>query len=121
MDYHHKSCCSPTKYGWGKEITKNFFTSWPGLSFALVQKYLSKKQSTIIGHLQQPRKGLRSTQEKVLQSEPYTGQDQFTSSMQSEDTNILFLKTVDLIGIVYTDKAGRLPVTSSKGNTYILV
>ena len=61
VDYHHASCWIPTKSGWLKAITKQLFTSWPGLSSDLVQKYLPKKQSTILGHLQQPRKGLRST------------------------------------------------------------
>ena len=41
--------------------------------------------------------------------------------MQSEDTNIVFLKTVDLTGKIYTDQTGRFPVTSRKGNKYILV
>ena len=41
--------------------------------------------------------------------------------MQSEYTNIVFLKTVDLTGNIYTYKTGRLPVTSSKVNKYILV
>ena len=86
-----------------------------------MQKYLSKKQSTILGHLQQPRKGLRSTQEKVLQSEPDPEQYQFTPSTQSEDTNLVFLKKVDLTRKIYTDQTGRFPVTSSKGNKYILV
>ena len=86
----------------GTSNHKNIFTSWTGLSYDLVQKYLTKYQSTIFGHLQKPRKGLRPTQEKVLQSEPEPepepGQDQFPPSTQSEDTNIVFLKTVDLIG-----------------------
>ena len=58
-----------TKAEWGKAITKNFFT-WPGLSLDLVHKQLMEKQSTILGHFQQPQKGLRSTQEKVMHSEP---------------------------------------------------
>ena len=62
VDYHHTSCWSLTHSGWGRAITKNFFTYWPGLSVDLVHKHLKKKQSTILGHLQQPRKGLRSTQ-----------------------------------------------------------
>ena len=62
MDYHHASCWSPTQYGWVKEITKNFFTSWTGLSSDLVLKYLNKTQATILGHIQHPRKYLRSTQ-----------------------------------------------------------
>ena len=41
--YHHASCWIPTQSEWGKSITKKIFTSWLGLSFDLVQKYLSKK------------------------------------------------------------------------------
>ena len=86
-----------------------------------MHKYISKKKSTILGNLQQPIKGLRSTQEKVLQSEPDPEQDQFLPSTQSEDINLVFLKTVDLTGNIYTDQTGRFPVTSSKGNKYVLV
>ena len=87
----------------------------------LVHKHLTKKQSTILGHLQQPRKGLRYTQENVMHAEPDPEHDQFPQATQSENTNLVFFKTVDLSGKVYTDKTGRLPVTSSKGNKYILV
>ena len=121
VDYHHASFWSHTKSGWGKAITKNFFNFWPGLSFDLVHQYLSKKQSTILEHLQKPRKGLRSTQEKVLQLEPDPEQDQFPPSTHPADINLVFLNTVDLTGTFYTDQTGRLPVTSSKGNKYILV
>ena len=53
----------------GEGNYKNFFTYWPGLSSDLVIKYLDKKQATILGHLQQPRKGLLSTYKKELQTE----------------------------------------------------
>ena len=79
------------------------------------------KKSTILGHLQKPRKGLISTQEKVVHPEPYPEQDQFSQSMQSENINLIFFNTVDLSGGVYTDRTGRFPVTSSKVNKYILV
>ena len=121
VDYHHASCWSPNQSRWGKEISKNFFTSCPGLSLDLVHKNLSEKQWTIIWHLQQPRKGLRSTQEKVIHSEPDPELDQFSTSTQSEDSNLVFFKTVDLSGKIYTDQTGRFLVTSSKGNKYILV
>ena len=79
------------------------------------------KKSTILGHLEQPQKGLISTQEKVVHSDLDTEQDQFPPSTQSEDTNIVFFKTVDLSGKIHTDQTGRFPVTSIKGNNYILV
>ena len=51
----------------GKIKYKNFFTYCPGLSYDLVQMVLTKINSTILGHLQQPWKGLRSTQKKKIQ------------------------------------------------------
>ena len=72
VDYHHVSCWIPTQSGWVKAITKNFFDSWPGLSSDLVLKYLNKKQATILGHLKQPQKGLRSTEKKEHQAKTQT-------------------------------------------------
>ena len=82
VEYHNASCWSPTHSGWGKEISKKFFTSWPGLSMELVQKHLKKKKSTILGHLHQPRKGLRSTQDKIMHPDPYPEQDEFPPDIQ---------------------------------------
>ena len=121
VDYHHGSCWSPTHSGWGKAIAQKFFTSWPGLSVDLVQKHLKKKQSTILGNLQQPRKGLISAQDNIRHPDPDSEQDQFPQATRSENTNLLFCKTVDLSGKIYTDQTGRFPVTSSQGNKYILV
>ena len=90
VDYHHASCWSPIRSGWGKAITKNFFTSLPGLSVDLVHQHLKKKQSTVLGHLQQPWKGLRSTQEKVMHSDPDPEHEQFHQATQTEDTYLVF-------------------------------
>ena len=87
----------------------------------LVHKHLKKKQSTILGHLQQPRKGLRPTQKKVMHPDPDPEHDQFPQATQSENTNLFFFKTFDISEKMYTDQTGRFPVTSSKGNKYILV
>ena len=121
VDYHYASWWIPTKSGWGKAITKNFFTSWTGLSVDLVHKHLTKKQSTILGHLQQRRKGLRSTHDNIMHPDPDPYQDQFPQATQSENTNLVFSKTVDLSGKVYTYQTGRFSVTSIRGNKYILV
>ena len=125
VNYHRTSCWIPTQSGWVKAISKHFFTSWPGLSPELVQKHLTKKKSTILGHLQKTRKCLRSTQKKELQPEPEPDPepelDQFPPYAQTEGTNIVFLKTVDMTGKIYTVQKGRFPITSSRGNKYILV
>ena len=105
----------------GKQPQKNSSLFGQAYHMTWCTNIYPKKQSTILGYLQKPRKGLGSTQEKVLQPEPDPEQDQFPPSTQSEDTNLFFLETVDLTGTFYTDQTGRFPVTSSKGNKYILV
>ena len=49
VDFHHANCWSPNQYRWGEAITKNFFTSWPGLSLDLVHKHLSGKNQPYLG------------------------------------------------------------------------
>ena len=64
-------------------------------------------------------------QKKELQSEPdpepEKEPDYFFLSEQSECINLVILKTVDCTGEFYTDQTGRFPITSRKGNKYILV
>ena len=121
VDYHHASCWGPTQIGWGKAITKKLLHFLARPIIGPGAQTLNGEKSTILGHLQQPRKGHRSTQEKVMYPEPDPEQYQFPPSNQSEDTNILSFKTVDLLVVFYTDQTGRFPVTSSKYNKYILV
>ena len=49
VDYHHTYFWSPTHSGLGKAITKNFFTSWTGLSMDLVNKHLTKNNQPYLG------------------------------------------------------------------------
>ena len=49
VDDHHASFWSPTQSVWVKATKINFFTSWSGLSYDLVQKYLTKKHQPYLG------------------------------------------------------------------------
>ena len=125
VDYHHTSCWIFTQSGWVKSIKKNLLTSWTLLSSDFLHKYLTNKQSTLLGHLQQPQKVLQSMQTKELQSEPEPDlepePEQFPPFDKSEGTNLFFLNTVDLTGKIYTYQTGSFPITARKGNKYILV
>ena len=83
------------------------------------QKTAIKNNPPYLG-IQQPQKGLRSTQENIMHQYLDPEHDQFPQSTQSENTNLVFFKTVDLARKFYTYQTGRFPVTSSKGNKYIL-
>ena len=110
MDYQHASCWRSTQSGWGKAITKKFFTSWPGLLYDLVHKYLYKNNQPYLGTFRNPEKA--SDQHRKRYSSP--------NQIQNK-TNLVFLKKVDLTGKNYTDQTGRSPVTPNKGNKYILI
>ena len=56
VDYHHATFLDTHSIWVGKGDYKKICTSWPGLSYDLVLKYLTKKQLTILGHLQKPQK-----------------------------------------------------------------
>ena len=56
-----------------------------------------------------------------MHPDPDPEQDEFVPSTQSEERNLVFFKTVYFTGKMYTDQTGRFPVTSRKGNKYILV
>ena len=56
-----------------------------------------------------------------MHPEPHPEHDQFPEATQSENTNLVFFKTVDISRKIYTYQTGRFPVTSIEGNKYILV
>ena len=60
MQYLHRSAFSPFVSTWTTTITAGFFTTWPGLTSALVRKHLPQSLATAKGHPRQDRKNVRS-------------------------------------------------------------
>ena len=67
-DYLHRAAGYPVKKTWLQAINDGFFTSWPGLTFALVSKFLSEtSEETAAGHLHRRRQGIQSTRILVVE------------------------------------------------------
>ena len=90
----------------------------------------SKSEFTSYGRHRQSYKGARSTKTRqstnlfsVPQIEPYPDEvaSIFPESSNSEKKDEVYLKIYDMQNKIYTDQTGRFPVTSSKGNKYIMV
>ena len=60
----HATAGYPLKSTWLRAIKKGYFDSWPGLTYANVNKYCPLAIETMRGHLTQVRQGLRSTKIK---------------------------------------------------------
>ena len=110
----------------GKDnLQKKVFASWPGLSENLVLIYLNKNKqpsSDIFNNLKKDSYPRRKSNPRHNQNHNHNhNQINFPSSAHSVRANIVFIKTMDLTGKTYTNQTGLFPITSRKGNKYILV
>eukprot|EP00957_Ditylum_brightwellii_P030359 2299571-Ditylum_brightwellii.AAC.1 len=94
------------------------FKMWPGLTTAAVDKHLKLTEVIVKGHMQQTRKNLISTK-KASQT---VAEEEVPQEKNNEETQLVFatIHEYDELGRIYTDQNGRFPVTSSKGNKYVM-
>ena len=119
----HAAAFSPTPSTWIDAISKGFFQTWPGLTAEAVRKHLPKSEATHKSHLDQARKNVRSTKNKATKQPTNTHDPSEPNPIQepnNEKTHALYA-TIETTGKIYTDQTGRFPVTSSRGNQYVMV
>jgi hypothetical protein len=114
IKYLHQCCFCPSSTTWTTAIAKGFFSTWPGLTEHLVRHHLPKSTATSSGHLRQQYQNIRSTR----QAPPRTTT---APAILAERTNDVFSTVYQPTGRIYTDQTGRFPVTSSRGNRYIMI
>ena len=61
--YMHAESGYPVKYTWFREIKKENFETWPGLTYSNAAKYCPRAVETVNGHMVQSLQGVRSTKE----------------------------------------------------------
>jgi hypothetical protein len=102
---------SPTDDTLTKAIDKGFIII-PGLTSKRVRKHPTHSKATARGHLDQHRQGYRSTKplsQPVSDKPPSpSGGSTYVQSRDMRETN-------------HSDLTGRLPVTSQRGNNYLLI
>ena len=117
--YHHACAGFPTKSSFITAINNGVFNTWPGLNAKLITKCLPPSIPTIKGHLKQEQQNLHSTQEStMIKIEPGLPQNIIESNIPNSCYLIITTKE---FGTTYSDLTGRYPITSSRGNQYILI
>ena len=118
INFLHKAAFSPVPSTWIKAIDSGFFSTWPGLTSKLVRQHLDSSVATAKGHMRTSRKNLRST--KTVSIPTLSAPHDMTAAPAARD-NDYYVKVTDLTGKVSTDQTGCFPITSSRGNKYIMV
>lgn len=138
----HGAAGFPVLATWLHAIRQGLYTTWPGLTPAIVKRHLPKSVITDMGHMNQQRKNQRSTKIKLqkpqripalprayanlLLSKPVIGLDDDSSPVKhAEDptgrTNFVFASCQPVSGQVYSDLKGKFMLPSSRGNKYVLI
>ena len=125
MQYLHRAAFSPVVSSWTTTITAGVFTTWTGLTSALVQKYLPKSIATAKGHLRQDQQNVQSTKitspGTTISNPPVMTTSTLPLQEYKVQTQMVYLQTIEFTGTFSTDQTGRFPVTSSRGTKYLMV
>ena len=82
----------------------------------MVNKHLPPPVVTVKGHMHETRKNLNST----MTQEPKR-QEEFPINPMEQHTNTVFTNIIYHKRNISTNLTGELPVTSNRGNKYLLV
>jgi hypothetical protein len=69
VNYLHKAMFSCTKSALIHAVKKGHLNTWPGLTEEAINKHLKITLATEMGHMNQKQQIIRSTKEKILETE----------------------------------------------------
>jgi hypothetical protein len=114
VNYLHKALFSPTKSVLLQALKDGYLTTWPGLTEDDVHSHLKLMPTTAMGYMNQKRQSIRSTAKAPFADAAPSKTDLGTKP------HFVYAVLVDQ-GQLYTDLTEKLPVRSSKGNSYAMV
>ena len=124
IQFLHQCAFSPPPSTWIKAINNGHFRSWPELTAAAVQKYLSDATATTKGHMKKVPNGVQSTQTKQPSMKSGAHTEDTTPNKENNNCNHVFccMALADQIdGKIYTNTTGRIPMCSFEGKQYVFV
>ena len=123
MQFHHASFNNCSKRTLLKAAELGILPLWPLLTRKNISKHITETRATHMGHLQRVRSNLRSTRKEIplyLQDMETEGMD-IVQEQKSGEVYILMLDVARMNGTVFTDLTGAFPVTSARGNKYLII
>ncbi|KAL7482665.1 hypothetical protein ACHAW6_012248, partial [Cyclotella cf. meneghiniana] len=120
INFYYATMGYPALATWCKAIDKGYFRGWNGLTSKRVCRFIEPSEFHAMGHLDQWRQGIRSTKAATatISLDPMETPPQLALN---EKTNMVFMTMVDIQGQLFINQTGRFPITSNRGNNYIVI
>jgi hypothetical protein len=118
VNYLHKALFTPRKSALLQAVKNGHLMTWPGLTEKAINKHLNLTPATTMGHMNQRRQNSRSTSKTPIKTNI---EDITTTNTNSATKTHLVYAVLDDQGQLYTDLTVKVPVRSSKGNSYVTV
>ena len=130
MHYYYACLNYPVPSTLLHAIDRGYFRGWQGLTSQRVRRHISGTPESAMGHLDQVRQGTRSTQPRTPTSATIPTMpglhidDHMADAPQTPlnvRTNHVFMQVHAIDGVISSDQTGRFPITSNRGNAYVVV
>ncbi|KAL7479566.1 LOW QUALITY PROTEIN: hypothetical protein ACHAW6_005291 [Cyclotella cf. meneghiniana] len=101
-------------------INQGYFQGWTRLTSTRVWHFVKPLEYNLMGHLDQRRQGIRSTKSHSVTTIP-DPMEELQQLTLNDKTNMVFMTMVNIQGHLFTDQTGRCPLTSNRGNNYVVI
>jgi hypothetical protein len=117
IQFYHATMGSPVTSTWCKAIDAGYFRGWPGLTSTRVRRFIKVVDETEMGHMDQRKVGIRSTRATPT----HNSMTPVPQSHLNDRTHHVYMSITDIEGKLYSDQTGRFPLTSNRGNCYVII
>ncbi|KAL7478261.1 hypothetical protein ACHAW6_004033, partial [Cyclotella cf. meneghiniana] len=123
IHFYYATMGYPVISTWCKAIDKGYFRGWNGLTSDRVRKFIKPSEASEKGHMDQRRANIRSTKSSPVSRTSHENDHmiEHEQTPNNDKTNMVFMTMVEINGQLFTDQTGRFPVTSNRGNNYIVI
>ena len=123
IKFYYATMGYPVISTWTQAIDKGYFRGWRGLTSDRVRRFIKPNEQCEQGHMDQRRTGIRSTKSSHAVPPPdiVDTMEEPEQAPQNDKTNMVFMTIAEAEGQLFTDQTGRFPVTSNRGNNYIVL
>ena len=123
IKFYHATYFSQTKDTLIKAARAGYLRGCPGFTQKGIRKHIGIEAATVKGHLNQKRKGYRSTKNNTPEAAPLDPMETVPQEVTNEKTNFLFatIFNIKAEGKIFSDQTGYFPRVSSRGIRYVMV